>query len=62
MRQRASASQNLLTDGSVGLAVGEHPWGQNNIGAPVGLINDRVFDARSCHESWRFFGERMIEH
>ncbi len=57
--QWASAPENLLTDDSVDLSIGEHPWGQNDIRAPIGLINDSVLDIRSFHGSWNFSGVMM---
>ena len=53
IRQRfASAPEDLLADDAVQLSIREHPRGQNDIRAAVGLIHDEVSDARSFHGSW----------
>lgn len=57
--QWASAPVDLLTDDFVDLSIAEDPWGQNDIGTPIGFIDDSVLDIRSFHGSWNFFGAMM---
>jgi hypothetical protein len=54
----SSAPENLPADGPVNLSIREHPWGQNDIRAPVGLIHDGVCDVRGLHGSWNLFGSK----
>jgi hypothetical protein len=52
MRHWSSAApEKLLPDGSVNLSIGKHSWGQDDVLAVVGFVNDGVFDVLGLHGS-----------
>src|SRR5262245_28367198 len=60
MRRWFSATpENLLTDGSVNLSIGKHPWRQDDIRAVVGFINNGVFDVLGFHGVGTYLGRRL---
>ena len=47
----SAASEDFLANGFVDLSIRKHPWGEDDVSAPVGFINDSVFDVLRLHGS-----------